>query len=143
LDIDITQGFKPKETSLGCELGLVHKGPWLLSTGFINWSTNGERPQPFLEAGYYSTHLKLIAGSIEVHNRFFELVGLEYDFSEHWKLLVDYLSGKDNFTTAGLVWGVTDNFEIDTSIFFSNRNFRNLAGAVTFSYTFPLWRAKQ
>jgi hypothetical protein len=63
------QGFSPHEGIFGAELSLLNKDPWLLSAGFVNWSTEGDSPQPFIEGGYYGTHNKLIAGGIIVDHR--------------------------------------------------------------------------
>src|SRR6516164_5222045 len=68
-EVAVFQGIQPEETIFGTELGLIQKDPYLLSVGFLNWSTNGEAPQPFLEGGYYTEHHKLIAGMQAVHNR--------------------------------------------------------------------------
>ena len=40
-EVAIFQGIQPSETIFGCEVALVQKDPWLLTTGFINWSTQG------------------------------------------------------------------------------------------------------
>src|SRR5450631_2700062 len=58
LEAAVFQGLSPSEQVFNAQVGLVQNGPWLLTTGFINWSTLGARPQPFLEAGYYTTENK-------------------------------------------------------------------------------------
>src|ERR1700722_6945252 len=58
------KGFKPNELIFGTELGLLQPEPYLLSVGFVNWSPHSHvDPQPFIEAGYYIEHNKLIVGS--------------------------------------------------------------------------------
>ncbi len=65
VELALFQGFNPDEQIGGVEIGLIDKRPYLLSTGFINWSTKGVSPQPFLEAGYYKGNTQLIAGIID------------------------------------------------------------------------------
>ena len=49
----VFRGFKPDDWIFGTEFGLLTKEPWLLSTGFVNWSPHlNVDPQPFIEAGY-------------------------------------------------------------------------------------------
>src|SRR5438552_1960474 len=35
-EVAIFQGLRPQETIFGCEVGVVQKYPWLLTTGFVN-----------------------------------------------------------------------------------------------------------
>ena len=65
VELALFQGFNPDEQIGGLEIGLVDKHPYLLSTGFINWSTKGDAPQPFLEAGFYQGNTELVAGIID------------------------------------------------------------------------------
>src|SRR6266571_5313002 len=68
---------------LGAELGLLQEEPWLLSTGSVNWSPHSHvDPQPFVEAGYYTEHQKIIAGAIHVDFRHEALLGYAYDFNQ-------------------------------------------------------------
>jgi hypothetical protein len=140
-EVAIFQGIQPSETIFGCEVALVQKDPWLLTTGFINWSTQGEAPQPLLEAGYYSEHHKLIAGGLIVHGRPEAVLGYAYDYDKHWRFQFDYQSGKENFFTLGFTWSLNDEFQINPAIYFSNNHPDNVAGYVVCSYTFHLWKA--
>ena len=82
LELAVFQGLKPSEQIFGGEIALVQGEPWLLSAGFVNWSTTGTRPQPFLEAGYYTEHHKLIAGAAQANHRTEAILGYAYDFNK-------------------------------------------------------------
>jgi hypothetical protein len=140
-EVAVFQGIQPNETIFGCELALVQKDPWLLTTGFINWSTRGEAPQPLVEAGYYTEHHKLIAGGLIVHGRPKAVLGYAYDHDKHWRFQVDYQGGRENFFTLGFTWSLNDEFQINPAIYFSNDHADNLSGYVVFTYTFHLWKA--
>jgi hypothetical protein len=139
-EVAVFQGIQPSETIFGCQLALVQKDPWLLTTGFVNWSTSGEAPQPFLEGGYYTDHPKFIAGGLVVHGRAEAVLGFAYDFDKHWRFQVDYQSGKENFYTAGVTWSLNDDFQINPAIYFSNDHADNIAGYIVFTYTFHVWK---
>jgi hypothetical protein len=142
-EVAVFQGIEPNETLFHCELALVQKEPWLLSTGFINWSTRGEVPQPFLEAGYYAEHHKLIAGGVVVHGRGQAVLGYAYDLDKHWRFQADYQSGKENFWTLGVTWSLNDDFQINPAIYFSNDHADNISGYIVFTYTFHLWKGSK
>src|SRR5215831_3237885 len=64
-EVAVFRGFQPDDWIFGTEIGLLTKEPFLLSVGFVNWSPHlGVDPQPYIEAGYYTEHNKLIAGAI-------------------------------------------------------------------------------
>ena len=142
VEVAVFQGFDPLETIFGAEVGLIQKEPYLLSAGIINWSTRGGRPQPFIEAGYYLEHLKLIAGAILVDNRGEGILGVAYDFNKRWRAQLDFQSGAQNFFTVGFTCNVTDNFQFNPAIYFSNDNPRDISGYIVFTYTLPLWGHK-
>jgi hypothetical protein len=139
-EVAVFQGLQPAETIFGCQLALLQKDPWLLTTGFVNWSTQGTAPQPFLEAGYYTEHHKLIAGGLVVRGRTEAVLGYAYDYDKHWRFQVDYQSGKENFFTAGATWSLNDDFQINPAIYFSNDHADNVSGYIVFTYTFHLWK---
>ena len=138
----VFQGIQPSETIFGCQLALVQKDPWLLTTGFVNWSTRGVGPQPFLEGGYYLEHAKFIAGCQVVSERPEAVLGFAYDFDKHWRFQVDYQSRRENFYTVGFTWSLNDEFQINPAIYFSNNHASDIAGYIVFTYTFHLCKAK-
>lgn len=142
-EVAVFQGLDPGETIFATEIGLIQKEPYLLSVGFINWSTRGQIPQPFIEAGYYLEHAKFIVGAIAVDNRVQAILGVAYDFDKRWRAQLDFQSGAKNFFTAGFTCNVTDNFQFNPAIYFSNDNLRNVSGYVVFTYTLPLWHQRK
>ena len=143
-EVAVFQGIEPDETIFGCELALFKHDPWLLTTGFINWSTRGEAPQPLLEGGYYTEHHKLIAGGLVVHGRPEAVLGYAYDFNKTWRVQVDYQSGRQNFFTLGFTCNVTRDLQFNPALYFSNEKpFRQVSGYLVFTYTFHLWNGGQ
>ena len=64
-EVAVFRGFQPDDWIFGTEIGLLRKEPWLLSIGFVNWSPHlNVDPQPYIEAGYYTEHHKIIVGAI-------------------------------------------------------------------------------
>ncbi len=107
-EVAVFRGFKPNEYIFGTEIGLLKKEPFLLSTGFINWSPqSGVDPQPFVEAGYYTEHHKVIVGAIHAGYKNEALFGYAYDFNETWRIQVDFQSGSENSSTLGFTWNIT------------------------------------
>jgi hypothetical protein len=139
----IFQGIEPAETIFGAQLALVQKDPYLLTTGIVNWSTRGGGPQPFLEGGYYTEHHKLIAGIQAVHDRIEAVLGYAYDFTEQYRLQVDFQSGKQNFFTFGGTWTPNDYFQVNPAIYFSNEKPSNVSGYIVFTFTKHLFGPKE
>ena len=107
-EIAVFQGFKPNEEIFGTEIGLLRKEPWLLSIGFVNWSPRSHvDPQPYIEAGYYTEHHKIIVGAIHVDYRNEAILGYAYDFNKQWRVQVDFQSGSGNSATLGFTWNIT------------------------------------
>src|SRR6202022_3878873 len=62
-EVAVFKGFDPNELIFATEIGFLTKQPYLLSVGFVNWSPHSNvDPQPFIEAGYYTEHHKVIMG---------------------------------------------------------------------------------
>jgi hypothetical protein len=143
LEASVFQGLSPGEQILGTELGLVQREPWLLTAGALNWSTRGASPQPFLEAGYYTTHDKWMAGPIRVHDRTQLLLGWAHDFNDRWRFQLDYQSGADNYFTAGFTWNVTPSLQVNPAVYWSNGSAHSAVGYFVMTYTLPVWKPRQ
>jgi hypothetical protein len=144
LEIDIFQGFKPNDTIIETEVGLLSKQPYLFSIGFLNWSPhNHVAPQPFAIAGYYYGRHQFVAGATHTDFRNEALLGYAYDFNQTWRLQVDWQSGSGNSSTVGIVWNVTPDFQASSAIFVMNDRPHEVLGYASFTYTFHLWRGKQ
>lgn len=141
-EIAAFQGLSPNEQILGTQVGLIQHGPYLLTTGFINWSTDGTRPQPFLEAGYYTPHDKWMAGPIRVHDKTQALLGWAHDFNDTWRFQLDYQSGRDNYFTVGFTCNVTPRLQFNPALYFSNEHSHSAVGYIVFTYTLPLWKPR-
>ena len=144
LEIDIFQGFKPNDTIIETEVGLLSKQPYLFSIGFLNWSPhNRVAPQPFAIGGYYIGSHQFVAGATRSDFRNEALLGYAYDFNKTWRLQVDWQSGSGNSSTVGIVWNVTPEFQASSAVFVTNDSPHEVLGYVVFTYTFHLWRSKQ
>ena len=99
-EVSLFQGFKPSATSLNAELALVHHGPYLLSTG-IQSVANRVKAEPFLEGGYYQGNTELIAGIQQQDSAKVAVLGAAYQLTPKFQLMVDYMGGAQNFSTAG------------------------------------------
>lgn len=142
LEVAIFQGLKPSEQIFGAEIALLQREPWLLSVGFVNWSTTGARPQPFVEGGYYTEHHKFIAGAAYVESKVEAILGYAYDFNKRWRVQVDFQSGAGNAVTAGFTCNVTDSFQFNPALYVSNDSKHEVRGYVVFTYTIPIWKTK-
>jgi hypothetical protein len=139
-EIAIFQGFKPNEEIFATEIGLLRKEPWLLSIGFTNWSPrSGVDPQPYIEAGYYTEHNKVIWGVIHAGYKTEGIFGYAYDFNEKFRAQIDFQSGKENSSTIGVTWNITPNFQVNPAVYFANNHPERLMGYIVFTYTFHLW----
>jgi hypothetical protein len=140
----VFQGFKPNEQIFGTEFGLLTKEPYLLSMGFINWSPHSHvDPQPYLEAGYYTEHNKIIVGAIHAGYKNEAILGYAYDFNKTWRAQVDFQSGSENSTTFGFTWNITDDLQMNPAIYINNGPGHDIFGYVVFTYTFHLWGKRE
>jgi len=143
-EIAVFKGFKPNELIFGTELGLLQREPYLLSVGFVNWSPHSHvDPQPFIEAGYYTKHNKLIVGATHVDYRNEVILGYAYDFNETWRAQVDFQSGSGNSSTIGFTCNLTRDLQVNPAIYVTNDSPHHVLGYVVLNYTFHLWREKE
>jgi len=139
-EVAVFRGFQPDDWIFGTEIGLLTKEPFLLSVGFVNWSPHlGVDPQPYIEAGYYTEHNKLIAGAIHAGYKNEAILGYAYDFNERWRVQVDWQSGSENSSTIGFTCNVTPDFQFNPAIYFSNDDLSRVMGYIVFTYTFHIW----
>jgi hypothetical protein len=143
-EVAVFKGFQPNELIFGTELGLIQHEPYLLSIGFVNWSPHSHvDPQPFIEAGYYTEHNKMIIGATHIDYRNEAIVGYAYDFNETWRAQVDFQSGSGNSSTIGFTCNVTRDFQVNPAIYVTNDSPHHVLGYVVFTYTFHLWGEKE
>lgn len=143
-EVAVFKGFKPNELIFGTEFGLIQKQPYLLSVGFVNWSPHSHvDPQPYIEAGYYTEHHKLIAGAIHVGYRNEAILGYAYDFNKQWRAQIDFQSGSGNSSTIGVTWNITPDFQMNPAIYITNDRPHEILGYVVFTYTFHLWNKEK
>src|SRR5207237_977052 len=143
-EVAVFRGFQPDEWIFGTEIGLLTKEPFLLSIGFVNWSPHlNVDPQPYIEAGYYTEHHKIIVGAIHADYKNEAILGYAYDFNPTWRVQVDFQSGSENSSTIGFTCNVTRDFQFNPAIYFSNDDPRRIFGYIVFTYTFHLWGSKE
>jgi hypothetical protein len=139
-EVAVFRGFQPDEWIFGTEIGLLTKEPFLLSVGFVNWSPHLDvDPQPYIEAGYYTEHYKVIAGAIHAGYKNEAILGYAYDFNERWRVQVDWQSGSENSSTIGFTCNVTPDFQFNPALYVNNGPKHDLFGYIVFTYTFHLW----
>src|SRR2546430_8545638 len=120
-EIAVFRGFQPDEWILGTEIGLLTSEPVLLSVGFVNWSPHlNVDPQPYIEAGYYTEHHKVIVGAIHAGYKNEAILGYAYDFNKTWRGEGDFHSGSGKTSTIGVTCHVTPHFHFNTAPFVYN-----------------------
>jgi hypothetical protein len=143
-EIAVFKGFKPNELIFGTELALLQREPYLLSVGFVNWSPHSHvDPQPFIEAGYYTEHNKLIVGATHVGYRNEAILGYAYDFNKTWRAQIDFQSGSGNPSTIGVTCNLTRDFQVNPAIYVTNDSPHHVLGYIVFTYTFHLCGDKE
>jgi len=134
-ELSAAQGFRPGEAFLASELGIIQQKNWLVSTGFLGWSTRGDSPQPFVEAGYYKDKIKTMAGIQRVGRLNQALLGAAYQATPVLLLQADFLSGAPNFLTLGFTYSPAPNLSINPSIYRENAPGHHLLPYLVVSWT--------
>src|SRR5881392_1745575 len=143
-EVAVFRGFQPDDCIFATEIGLLTKEPYLLSVGFLNWSPHlNVDPQPFIEAGYYTEHHKVIAGALHAGYKNEAILGYAYDFNQTWRVQVDWMSGSENSSTIGFTCNVTPDFQFNPALYVNNGPKHDLFGYIVFTYTFHLWRREK
>ena len=142
-EVAVFRGFDPDDWIFATEFGLLTKEPYLLAVGFVNWSPHLDvDPQPYIEAGYYTEHHKVIVGAIHAGYKNEAILGYAYDFNKQWRVQVDFQSGRENSSTIGFTWNITPDFQVNPALYFANYHPDRLMGYIVFTYTFHLWGKK-
>jgi hypothetical protein len=143
-EVAVFRGFDPDEWIFGTEVGLRTEEPWLLSIGFVNWSPhNNVDPEPFIVAGYYHDHHRIIAGAAHAGYRHEAILAYAYNFNDYWQVEVDWQSGSGNSSSLGVTWNITPKLLITPAIFVTNDSPHEVLGFLTLSYTFDFWTPKK
>ena len=140
-EVAIFQGASPPEQVANAEYSLFAKGPYLLSTGFFNWTTKGSAPQPYLESGYYKGNTELmlgaarvvsqqpdVAGFVQNKHQYQAILGYGYRINPRTLIQLDYQSGSANSATAGFTYNVTPELQFNPSLYVSNATGHKLWG---------------
>ena len=146
-EVAIFQGASPPEQVANAEYSILVNRPYLLSTGFFNWTTKGSAPQPYLEGGYYkgSTQLMLgaarvitqhpdVAGFVQNQHQYQAILGYGYRINKRTLIQLDYQSGTANSATAGFTYNVTPQLQFNPSLYVSNA-----AGHKLWGYAVLTW----
>ena len=136
-EVAFFEGLKPGQQTAAAEYSLVAHGPYLLSTGFINWISNGGAPQPFLEGGYYVGAHKAIAGLLRNGTHSEAVLGYAYQANPALLLQVDYQSGEENSATAGFTYNFTPTLSLNPALYRTN-----ISPHKTVGYAVLTWNIK-
>jgi len=139
-EVALLAGLDPGAQVLETELGVIQKAPYLLSTGFLNWSTRGSAPQPYLEGGYYFKRHELMAGAIRVGNQTETILGYGYQAFPRLLLQLDYQSGNENSATAGFNYSITPALQLNPAIYISNSSPHAVHGYAVLTWNVQLFK---
>lgn len=136
-EVAFFEGMKPGLQTAAAEYGILAHGPYLLSTGFTGWSSDGGAPQPFLEGGYYVGPHKAVGGLVRNGSHSQTVVGYAFQANPTLLLQVDYQSGEGNSSTAGFTYSLTPALSINPALYRTNDSPHH-----TFGYAVLTWNVK-
>lgn len=135
------QGLKPGAFSVAAELGLVQTDTFLVSTGFLGWSSEGDLPQVFLEGGYYKGRYKAVGGVQRAPgHQNLTILGASYQLNPNIALQSDYLSGDGNYTTFGFTYSPNARLSINPALYMANSSDHKLYPYMVVSYTIQAFK---
>ena len=112
------QGYQPKTNIIAYEQSLYNKYNFQLSLGSF-YIFDNRSSQPFICGSYTLGRDYYEIGAQNV-NSIKTLLGFKHDFNEKISLLVDYMTGKDNFSTIGFNYNITKDIQVSPAIYCSN-----------------------
>lgn len=137
-EIAIFRGFRPGATVLNLEWGLVQGKQFLLSTGILSMQDR-LKPEPFLEGGYYSGDLAFIAGIQRQSPNYAGVFGAAYQVRPRLLAAVDYMTGPDNYLTAGVTYRLSSRLTFNPAVYLSNRAPHRTLGYGVLSWDVHAW----
>ena len=155
-EVAVFQGASPPEQIANAEYSLLVHGPYLLSTGFFNWSTQGSAPQPYLEGGFYQGRTELmlgtarviaeqpdVAGYVQNKHQYQAILGYGYRMTPRVLLQLDYQSGAANSATAGLTYNVSPQLQFNPALYVSNAAGHKVWGYAVLTWNINLFAPRQ
>lgn len=129
-EVAFFEGMSPGQQTFATEYGILAKGPYLLSCGFTGWTSNGDKPLPFVEGGYYVGPHRFIAGLQRNGAHSQTVLGYAYQCSPSLSLQTDYQSGDGNSATVGFTFNFTPTLSLNPALYFPNGESKALGYAV-------------
>ena len=152
LEIAIFQGASPPEQVANAEYSILVNGPYLLSTGFFNWTTKGSAPQPYLEGGFYKGNTQLmlgaarvvteqmdVAGLVQNQHQYQAILGYGYRINKRTLIQLDYQSGTANSATVGFTYNVSPQLQFNPSLYVSNAAGHKLWGYAVLTWNIDIF----
>lgn len=151
-EVAIFQGASPPEQVANAEYSVIQKGPYLLSTGFFNWTTRGSAPQPYLEGGYYKGNVQAmlgvarvvaqrqdVAGLVQNRHQYQSILGLGYRVHPRLLLQLDYQAGSANSATAGFTYNLSPQLQLNPAVYVSNAPSHHVFGYAVLTWNINLF----
>ena len=148
-EVALFQGASPPEQVANAEYSILVHGPYLLSTGFFNWTTKGSAPQPYsreagstrgIHAAYAGRSPRYFSAAgcrrvcPEHRHQYQAIWGYGYRINPRTLIQLDYQSGSANSATAGFTYNVTPQLQFNPALYVSNA-----AGHKVWGYAVLTW----